>query len=266
MRWSLAAFLILSGPGHVPGLHAQGNGATVAARFAAPAGAARTTAEPGSFAHYLRQLPLRPPGSAVHLFDGRPKARQDVHAAVIDMSVGGKDLQQCADAVIRLHAEHLFAQGRHADIHYRFTNGFPAEWERWREGQRIRVEGNTCRWSRTATPDSSHAQLLNYLNTVFSYAGTLSLATELVPAAHRPPQSGDVFIQGGSPGHAVIVVDVARSADGRTYLMLAQSYMPAQEIHILRGPVADVWYEVGATDVLRTPEWTFNWSDRKRWP
>lgn len=260
------SLLALCGYGPASPATVQNEGATVETRFAPPVGAERTAAASTSFAHYLRHLPLRPAGGLVHLFDGRPKSRQDVHAAVIAMSVGTKDLQQCADAIMRLRAEHLFAQGRHDAVRFNFTNGFPAEWDRWRKGERIRVSGNTCSWTRTGTADASHTQLLNYLNTVFTYAGTLSLAKELVPAAQRPPEPGDVFIQGGSPGHGVIVVDVARAADGRTFLMLAQSYMPAQEIHILRGPVAGAWYELGKGEELRTPEWTFRWEDRKRWP
>ena len=44
-------------------------------------------------------------------------------------------------------------------------------------------------------------------------------------------QIGDVLIQGGSPGHAVIVVDMAENpATGEKLYLLAQSYMPAQDI------------------------------------
>jgi hypothetical protein len=40
----------------------------------------------------------------VLLYNGAPKFRQDVHAAVIDIDVGTRDLQQCADATMRLRA------------------------------------------------------------------------------------------------------------------------------------------------------------------
>lgn len=240
-------------------------GTTVATRFAPPVGAVREALPSGSFGATLRNHPLLPPNSPVHLHHGGPKGRQDVHAAVLDLSVGTRDLQQCADAVMRLRAEHLFAQGDHSAIRFNFTNGFVAIWDRWRAGDRIVVEGNRCHWVRKAAPDSSHAQLLRYMDMVFTYAGTLSLAKELKTAT-GPIAVGDVFIQGGSPGHAVVVMDLASSADGDQYFLLAQSYMPAQQMHILLRPDGKgAWYRNGEGTRLATPEWVFDWSDRKRW-
>ena len=49
--------------------------------------------------------------------------------------------------------------------------------------------------------------------------------------------------------------------------MLAQSYMPAQDIHVLRNDGAlNPWYAVipGATE-LQTPEWTFKTNQLRRW-
>lgn len=248
----------------VAGMH----GDDIGSRIPAPSGATRMNVPDGSFAAYLRSLPLLPQGSAVHTYDGGLKHRQDVHAAVLDISVGHRDLQQCADAVIRLRAEYLFAQERYDEIAFDFTNRFRAEFKRWRQGERITVSGNTCTWVRTAKPDTSREALLSYLRTVFTYAGTLSLSRELRPASHLPMAIGDVFIQGGSPGHAIIVLDLARMADGRNAFLLAQSYMPAQQIHVLRNlaqPEHGAWFIEGEDDRLRTPEWTFSWGDRKRW-
>jgi hypothetical protein len=236
-------------------------------RFPPPPGFVRTAVAPGSFAHYLRQLPLRPQGTAVLLHNGKPKGRQDVHAAVVDLSVGSKDLQQCADAVIRLRAEYLFAHGREQDIAFDLTNGFRVPWQRWKHGERVRVDGNKCSWMDGGTVDGSHAQFLRYLDFVFIYAGTLSLHRELRPAGQMALEAGDVFIQGGSPGHAVLVLDVARHPDGRTAFLIGQSYMPAQDFHVLRDPLGKgAWYMLDEGERLWTPEWTFDWSDRRRWP
>jgi hypothetical protein len=74
-------------------------------------------------------------------------------------------------------------------------------------------------------------------------------------------RAGDVFVEGGFPGHAVLVVDRARDPrSGRVIFLLAQSYMPAQDIHVLTnpagGPLAP-WYDANFGETLRTPEWTF---------
>lgn len=246
--------------------------ATVVLRFVPPSGFSRPACVTGSFARFLRDLPLKRSGVPVHKYDGRAKNRQDVHAAVINVSVGDKNLQQCADAVMRLRAEFLYANGRQDEIAFEFTSGFKAEWERWRKGERIKVDGNDCRWVPGRAPDTSHEQLLHYLEMVFTYAGTLSLQRELARepgSGSRDLDIGDVFIQGGSPGHAVIVVDKALDAKGRAAFLLAQSYMPAQDIHVLknlRHPELGAWFILRGDDALYTPEWTFAWDDRRGWP
>jgi Domain of unknown function (4846) len=82
----------------------------------------------------------------------------------------------------------------------------------------------------------------------------------------RAIQIGDVFIQGGFPGHAVTVVDLAKKVgSNKKIFLLAQSYMPAQDIHVLKSDgKLNPWYELPGNNVLETPEWTFKLSDLKR--
>ena len=237
------------------------DGATIRLRFNPPAGYVRQETPASSFADFLRNLPLKPANAKVQLFDGRLKARQSVHAAVVDMDTGDRDLQQCADAVMRLRAEHLFAQKQYDQIHFNLTNGFNMAYAKWRQGYRIRVDGNKTEWYATDTPSTSYESFRQYLDFVFMYAGTLSLSKEMQPKPVKNLAIGDVFIQGGSPGHAVIVVDVAvREGTGEKVFLLAQSYMPAQEIHVLVNPndaELSPWYSRDFGNKLETPEWTF---------
>lgn len=247
--------------------HTVPAGKTVETCFPAPAGFVRLPTDSASFAVFLRRLQLYPEGREVHLFDGRLKNRQDVHVAVLDLDVGKQDLQQCADAVIRLRAEYLYAQRRYADIHFNFTNGFRAEYGRWRRGDRIRVNGNRAAWIPGSTPSVSYADFRQYLDRVFMYAGTASLAREMVRVSPEKLQPGDVWIRGGHPGHAVIVLDVVENPEtGERRFLLAQSYMPAQEVHVLRNPSdTSPWYSVpGADESLRTPEWVFGRDELRR--
>jgi len=243
-------------------------GMTVGTRFRAPAGYEREAAAVDSFAAYLRGLPLKADGSQVMLYDGRSKPNRGVYAAVVDLPIGRRDLHQCADAIIRLRAEFLFARKRYDAIRFRFTSGFLAEYSRWRRGERIVARGSDARWERTGRRGDDARDFWRYLETVFSYAGTASLARELGAVSGDGPRIGDVFIQPGHPGHAVIVVD--RAVDrrsGRGVFLLAQSYMPAQEIQVLENPGdarLSPWYASDFGETLVTPEWIFRATDRKR--
>ncbi|MEM9549160.1 MAG: DUF4846 domain-containing protein [Bacteroidota bacterium] len=246
----------------------QSDNSTIIRRYRAPDGFLRQEVDSESFAYYLRNFPLLNPREKVHLYNGRLKNTQSVHSAILDIDVGEKDLQQCADAVMRLRAEYLFQKQRYGDIAFNFTNGWRFEYEKWRAGNNLVVNGNRTDWAPSATPKESYEDFRTYLNWVFMYAGTLSLSKELTPKKLEDIAIGDVFIYGGSPGHAVLVVDVAvNESTGDKAFLIAQSYMPAQQIHILKNEGNEdisPWYlvsDIGAR--LNTPEWTFERSALK---
>jgi hypothetical protein len=181
---------------------------------------------------------------------------------VVDIDPGTKDLQQCADAVMRLRAEYLFSQNFNK-IHFHLTTGYDAWFSDYVAGRTFQVKGEEVTAAPKAAEAPTHAALGRYLLPIFGYAGTLSLSRELrrVPLAEVHP--GDVLIHGGRPGHAVLVADVAENPrTGQRYLLLAQSYMPAQNIHVLRNvaqPALGAWFAVPgpAEAEVETPEWTF---------
>jgi hypothetical protein len=243
-------------------------GTTVEGRIRTPPGFERVQAAEGSFALYLRRLPLKPHGAKVLLYNGGIKENNGVYDAVVDLKIGNKNLHQCADAVIRLRAEYLYQRKQFDKIRFNFTNGFRVDYADWMQGKRVMVQGNKTCWKQTHDPANTYQDFWNYLEVVFRYAGTLSLARELEPVSMDDLQIGDVFIQGGSPGHAIIVVDLARNPqNNKKIFLLAQSYMPAQEIQILRNPnhrEPSPWYAASFGGILKTPEWIFNKTDLKR--
>jgi hypothetical protein len=185
----------------------------------------------------------------------------EVYAAVLDIDVGDRDLQQCADAVMRLRAEYLYSKGEFDKIHFNFTNGFKVEYTKWIQGYRIAISGNKTSWVKKTGVNKDYESFRKYLDIVFAYAGTASLAKELNPVALEEMQIGDVFIKGGSPGHCVVIVDMAKNKEtGETLFLLAQSYMPAQDIHLLKNPnnhEGNPWYSLKVGEDLDTPEWDF---------
>jgi hypothetical protein len=243
-------------------------GKIIAERFLPPKGYSRATPPDNSFGSYLQHFRLKPHGAQVHYYNGAVKPNDGIYDAVLDIDVGNRDLQQCADAVMRLRAEYLYGQEKYDAIHFNFTSGFRADYSKWRQGYRVNVKGNDCSWVKKATPSTAYASFKDYLQVVFTYAGTLSLEKEMKAVPMADLQVGDVFIKGGSPGHAVIVMDMAvNNQTGEKLFLLAQSYMPAQEIQVLKNPMNPAispWYSTSFTGPLFTPEWTFQRSHLRR--
>lgn len=234
-----------------------------------PPGYKRIYCPVGSFKDWLRYLPLKPGNPKVYLHNGVEKSYQDGHYAVVDIDVGQEDLQQCADAIIRLYAEYQFSKNDFNHITFNLTNGDAVGFRKWINGYRPVVSGNTVSWHKQAAPDSSYNAFRAYLKFIFMYAGTYSLDRQLQEVDDVKEMAlADIFVQGGFPGHAIIVVDMAiNKITGEKIFLLCQSFMPAQDIHILKNlddPGMSPWYSLNFGDTLHTPEWTFEKQDLKR--
>jgi hypothetical protein len=198
-----------------------------------------------SFAIWLRKLPVKK-DRRVFLYNGELKSNQDAQYAVLDVPVGKKNLQQCADAIMRLRAQYLLDQKRAREISFADNSG-----------------------KKYNYPVSHSTPFESYLETVFSYCGTLSLERQLKKATDfYSMEPGDVLIKGGSPGHAVIVLDMAVNSQGGKIYLLAQSYMPAQNIHVLKNPANNTlnpWYQLIDNALIHTPEWIFEPAQLRKW-
>jgi Domain of unknown function (4846) len=237
-----------------------------------PPGYHRLPADKAPFTDWLRKAPLKT-DRTVYLYNGSPKRNQDAQFAVLDVSVGHQDLQQCADAVMRLRAEFLYRTRDFINIDYYTEAGVRLNFLEWANGKRVRLNGSRLeRYSLTGDHHycDTRACFDNYLNTVFTYCGTRSLEKQLVPIPLARLAPGDVFIKGGSPGHAMLVVDAAEDNQGHRIFLLAQSYMPAQDIHIVNNPMdqsLSPWYRADATrPLVETPEYTFTINQLRTWP
>src|SRR5476651_1116202 len=169
MKILATCILLLMGIGTVPADN-------VLIRFKAPTGYSRSVSNATSFGNWLGHLPLKTVGSRTHTYTG-DIARTDAYtAAVIDMSIGNQDLQQCADAVMRLRAEYLFHQKQYNAIAFNLTSGFRCDYLHYADGYRFVSD----KWVLKVAKDYSYPTFIRYMNLVFSYAGTLSLEKELV--------------------------------------------------------------------------------------
>jgi len=243
-------------------------GLTIKDRYLPIEGYLRVEYEEGSFAEFLRNQKLKPYGEKVLYYDGREKSPKGVYDSVFDVDIGNRDLHQCADAIMLLRAEYLYSQELYDEISFNFVSGFKAEYKKWMNGYKIDVKGNNVEYYKAAEPSNSYEDFRKYMDMVFAYSGTLSLENELISVSIDNMNIGDVFIVGGSPGHAVIVVDMAVNASGEKIFLLAQSYMPAQQTQLLINPMDNdisPWYSLKGKERLITPQWTFDLDTLKGW-
>jgi hypothetical protein len=241
------------------------NAATVEAdplesRFPVPAGYQRVPLTKGSFGKWLRGLPVAKGKAVVQRFDGQ-ELRAPA-AAVVALDIGSGDVQQCADSILRLHAEFQWKRGEADELSIHFTSGDESNWKAWREGERFEIAGARVKRTQNAPVSNTHTEFRKWLQHSFLYAGTrsLKLDAEPIPLADvlRP---GDFFVSPGSPGHAVIILDVADAPGKPSVALLGQGFMPAQSFHVLRDRGAhmiDGWFVLpeGPDGQLINPSWS----------
>lgn len=236
-------------------------GETIAQRIKAPEGYEKEAYDPFSWASFLQNLPLLPQGSLIYDYTNKPISDQKSHTAVINYDTGKKDLQQCADAIIRLRAEHLFSREDYQQIQFKFTSGDNCKWLDYAQGIRPKVSGNNVSFAKVASPDHSYDNFRKYLDLVYTYAGTISLNRDLKKVPRKANyEIGDVIVKAGSPGHAVIIVDRAKDKDGNFIYLLAQGYTPAQSFHILNSGQKNIapWFRILKSGSISSSRYYFS--------
>lgn len=242
------------------------SGNTLETRIKTPKSYTRVK-EKDKFVEFIRNYPLKKDGSPVLLYDKSEKSNQNDHVAVFKLPLENEDLQQCADSVIRMYAEYFYQTKQYDRISFHFVDGFRADYTKWRNGYRIKFnDQGKAYYQKSTSKDTSYQCFKKYLRIVFAYASTLSLKNESKMINLSSLHVGDIFLNAGSPGHVVMVVDICQNKEGKKAFLLAQGYMPAQEFHILKNPRhEDMWYyEDEVTYPFETPEYTFKEGSLRR--
>jgi hypothetical protein len=209
-----------------------------------------------SWHYFLQHLPVSK-GPVVD-YKGEKISDQSKHVALINYDVGTVDLQQCADALMRLRAEYLFSQKRFSEIGFHFTSGNYYSWEDYCKGKHPIIRQNKVHFINGAPSSKTHQSLRHYLDIVYTYAGTISLSKELKPA--NAFDVGTVVITPGSPGHCFIIIDKVLNEKRETLFKLAEGYTPAQSMYILSNPYDEEispWYKL-KEGAIHTSSYTFN--------
>lgn len=178
----------------------------------------------GSYAEFMRSLPLKKRGSKVKLYSGGNARYQFLSTGVIDIPMLSNS-EQCADMTMRLRAEYLFSRGRYSEMRFRDVNG------------------NTLRYKGGA----SRKALERFLKKAYDVCSTFSVSRETTPRKISEVQPGDVLVYPARKqeglGHALIVIDVARKGK-KVAIMCAEGNTPARELHIVRNPnpISNPWF------------------------
>lgn len=263
---TLILLVIVTACSHtVPDERINPTGESIRERIKAPQGYQWVNEEKGSFGEYLQNLELEPAGTKILDYRNRPIANQSEHVAIISKDIGTKDLQQCADAVIRLRADYLWESNKADKVQFHFTNGDLYTWNDYKKGIRpVLVSSSKVSFEKKASYNDTHEGFRKYLEYIFTYAGTISLNNETKAVKENSKiKTGNIMVTPGSPGHALIIVGTAKNDKGEKVYLLAQGYTPAQSIHIITNPYNNAlnpWYKL---DVSKNPTTTARYTFRE---
>lgn len=237
-------------------------------RIPPPEGFQRVDVEPGSFADWLRNLPVAPSDRAVTNFRRQvviPAGDPQI-AAVIDLQPGAGNLLTAPAMAVRLRAEYAWVSGGLPNLVFHYTSGHPVSWADWAAGQRPVVRGRKVEFEHDRPADASRESFCGYLETLFRYTTVYSLLQDTQAASDASIAAGDVFVTGGRLGMAVLVLDVATGPGGGVRVLLGQGGNPAVTFHVPCSVPGQPWCQVSKSRgiSLQGREW-LKLKDLRHW-
>ena len=198
----------------------------------------RINLDPGSFSEYVRNLPLKPVGTAVYSYDGTLIKDADSVAGVIDWLLPS-EVQQCADVAIRLRAEYLRHVRERDKIVFKSVSGVQISYAKGLKGKySLNQSGSAIIYSPTSkTKSDSGDEFEKYLHFVMLYANSASLDRDLTEIDADKILPGDLYIQPDRSGragigHVSVILDVCEGKEGQRLYLFGYGFIPAQDFHL----------------------------------
>ena len=203
----------------------------------------RIEAKSGSFADWLRNLPLKKKGADVLNYrDGIFKSGQDTTVAfVVDLDIEGRRLEQCMDLLVRLYSDYLWKNKLTDSLKLPLPGGFWLNWENWKNGFRPLFKGIDVKIMKTSPSDTSYRSYNSYLRTVYSESHTQQFYHAYQSVERRDLQIGDIIIKKGTKGHAIMVVDLAKNEIGDMIALIGNGDTPACQFFLLNHKKNKPW-------------------------
>jgi len=203
----------------------------------------RIRAEPGSFAAWLRQLPLKKCNLPVLDYRGRifKTTGDSVVGFIVDLDIKGRRLEQCMDILVRLYADYLWQSRQVADLVLPLPGGYRLAWADWRKGFRPSFKGIEVQLNLSTKADSSETSFRRFLNTVFAESHTQQFYYAYKPIAPEKVAIGDFIVKKGTKGHAVIVADMAVNQHGDLIALVGNGDTPACQFFLINSKKDQIW-------------------------
>ena len=219
---------------------------TLEKRIKTPPGFKRITVPPNSFAGWLRNLPLKPEASAVLDYRGRIKKSADdtTVAAVVNMNIHGKNLDQCMDILMRLRSEYLISKKRKQKITFPLPDGTMLSWQAWKSGYRFRLKNYHFQLYKATSQDSSQRNFEIYLRNIFDYTGTQAFYHYYKTIPYDSLKIGDFIVKKNPHGHAVMIIDIAEDSSGNKIALFGQGDTPACQFYVLNFRKNNPWFPI----------------------
>jgi hypothetical protein len=189
---------------------------TIGGRIKCPEGYTRIHVSTGSFAEWMRTLPLKD-NSDILDYTGQKIDTGFSILAVINLPLLFKaDLEQCADWAMRFWYEYHIVAKRTTRFWLVDYEGRKILYSNWLKSH---PKSNLKQFFRKAAEDTNSYSLRKGLTNIND-------EKQLLP--------GDVFVQNnsGGIGHVSIIFDVCENKPGDRLYLFGYSFMPAQQAHI----------------------------------
>lgn len=237
-------------------------------RILCPEGFSRVDVAAGSFAAWLRDIPIAPYGTPVTTSRSKIVVAGDDPslAAVVVLQPHTRRLLSATNMTLRLRAEYAWSAGNLDGLGFHFACGHLSSWKAWTRGIRPLTEGRSVRFAQTGIKDDGRPNFCVYLETLFRFASDGSLLDDTRSVSDDTVTAGDIFLRTGRGGHAVMVLDIAADSRGRIRVLLGQGGRPAQTFHVLCDKGGSPWFVIGQSQLIRLGRCgTFDMDQLRRW-